>query len=314
MIHHHLDKYIDDFANLPELIIKEDYKDIIHSPDEKLFSSKEQQLIDKFHLRNQIVAFRLKLAIDVDKGYSVENSNHSIEFLGNLFKSEEEFYKYLDSNYIRRLAHLVWMDYQLIKEAWGIYNSTGFALSLQLTKQIESIEHWWWLIQCERTRNGMKQVGLLGENPKITGKREYTDFNKVFIDAIDPSKDLSISRLLDKDTKGNTKGVSASEALELICFNLIYILSDDKRREFEHDVYQQWVDAQRSFNSAIRKDASIKPVYLIAHEIIIQKKHQKASEKHKKFKRSMKIPDDVPKEFRYLISKSKKKNNRCLED
>ena len=268
MIHHPLDKYINDFANLPELIIKEDYKDII-------LDEKEHFLIDKFLLRNQIIAFRLKLAIDVDKGYSVGNSERPIESLRSLFKSDEEFYKYLNSKYIRSLAHLVWMDYQLIKEIWNIYNSKEFCLSLELPTQVESIGHFWCLIQCERTRNGMKQVGLLGENPKITGKREYTKFNKVFIDTIDPSKDLSISRLLDKDTKGNIKGLSASEALELIYFNLICMLSDDKRREFEHNVYQQWVDAQRSFNSAIQKTSEIKGIYLISGKVYIQEKHQK---------------------------------------
>jgi hypothetical protein len=178
---HPLDKYIDDFSNLPKLIIKEDYKDIISSPDEKLFGSKEQYLIDRFHLENQIVAFCLKLEIDLEKGYSVENLTCSVEVSGNPFKSEEEFNKYLKSNYIKSLAHLAWIDYKLIKEIWGIYNSKDFNLPLQLSKQIKSIGHWWWLIQCEDTRNGMKQVGLLGENPKITGKREYTNFNSKYM-------------------------------------------------------------------------------------------------------------------------------------
>jgi hypothetical protein len=291
---HPLDKYIDDFANLPELIIKEDYKDIIYSPDEKLFGSKEQQLIDRFHLRNQTVAFRLKLAIDVDKGYSAGNSNRPIEFL-NLFKSNEEFSEYLDSNYIESLSHLFWMDYQLIKEIWGIYNSKEFCLPLGLPKQIESIGHFWWLIQCEDTRNGMKQVGLLGENPKITGKREYTNFNKVFIDAIDPSKGLNLNKILDRDNRGNLKGVCASEALEIICFNLIGRLLPPKKKEFEYGIYQEWVNAQRCFNSAMQKEKNVKGLYLIGDEIFILEKYRKISKKHESFKQVLVIPKKIMK-------------------
>jgi hypothetical protein len=310
---HPLDKYIDDFSNLPKLVIKEDYKDIVPSLDEKFFSDKEQQLIDRFHLRNQIVAFRLKLAIDIDKGYLVGNSNRPIEFL-RLFKSEEEFNKYLNSDYIKSLAHLDWMDYQLIKEVWSIFNSAEFCLPLGLPTQIKSIGHWWWLIQCEDTRNGMKQVGLLGENPKITGKREYTDFNSKYIDAIDPSKGLNINKILDRSNTGDIKNISASEALEYICFNLINRLLSPKKREFEHGIYQQWVDTKRCFNSAMQKEKNVKGIYLIGDEIFILEKHRKISEKYKSFIWSMKIPDDIPEEFRHILQKNKKNDNEYLEN
>ncbi|WP_404787982.1 hypothetical protein [Altericista sp. CCNU0014] len=279
---HPLDKYIDDFANLPELIIKEDYKDIIFSPDEQLFGSNEQQLIDRFHLRNQIVAFRLKLAIDVDKGFSVGNSNRSIEFL-RLFKSEEKFYEYLDSNYIKSLSHLTWMDYQLIKEIWSIYDSKDFNLPLQLSKQIKSIGHWWWLIQCEDTRNGMKQVGLLGESPKIIGKREYTNFNSKYIDEIDSrNDDFNIDMILDRSIKDDIKDISASEALEIICFNLLDREHGVRTSHFE-DCYQQWVEAKKGVNSAIQKEKNVKGLYLIDDKILTLEKYYKIPKKYKRF-------------------------------
>jgi hypothetical protein len=314
MISHPLASYIDEFSNLPELIIKEDYKDIIYSPDEKFFGSKEQQLIDRFHLENQIVAFWLKVEIDLEKGYSVENITCPIEFSGKLFKSEEEFNKYLNSKYIKSLAHLAWMDYQLIKEIWNIYNSEEFCLPLSLPTQIESIEHWWRLIQCEDTRNGMKHVGLLGENPKITGKREYTDFNSKYIDIIDSrNNDFNIDMILDRSIKGDIKDFSASEALEIICFNLLDREHGVRTSHFE-DHYKQWVDAKRSVNSAIQKISEIRGVYLIGDEILMLRKCRKIAKKYKKYIWSMKNIDDIPKDFRHLLQKNKKNDNGYLKD